>query len=152
MNKTKPLSYNPLKIFISSSWQGELDDVNRIAIETIYSLGLQPITGDGVSNFSPILHCSRKVKEGDILIVFLGKELRPIVRRECDTALQNNIPILGFIQKVEKDPVLTKYINFLSKYITYHEFSDVEQLRDNIKYALIENISENFRKYRIIYK
>lgn len=152
MNNFRPMSYNPLKIFISSSWQGELNDDNKAVAEEIISLDLEPITGNGISDFPPILHCHKKVNEGNILIVILGKELRPLVRKECHFALQNYIPILGFIKEVDKDKDLTNYIKYLRRYITYDTFSSIKQLRKKIKFTLIEKISESFRCYQIIYK
>ena len=147
------MSYNPLKIFISSSWQGELDKENKAVAESILDLGLTPITGDGISNFPPIIHCGRIVKnDADIVIVILGKEIRSLVKQECNIALQNGIPILGFNKEGEKDEEMVKYIEYLKSYITYDTFSNIELLKERIKCALIDNISKNFRNYQTIYK
>lgn len=153
MNSYKPMSYNPLKVFISSSWQGELNKENKIVAESVLSLGLTPITGDGISNFPPIVHCGRILKnDADIVVVILGKELRSVVRGECNMALQNSIPILGFIKEGKKDVEMDEYIEYLKRYITYGTFTDIKQLKERIKFTLVDNISKNFRYYQKIYK
>jgi len=159
MSDIKPTSFNPLKIFISSSWKGDLDYENKAAAKGIKDLNLIPITGDGVSNFPPITHCKRKVKEGDILIVILGKKFRSLVQNECNKALQNEIPILGFIKKYKREEdereVGERLINFhgyLKKHITFNNFFEPEDLKKRIIYALIEIISKNFRNFQEIYK
>lgn len=43
MNSYKSMSYNPIKIFISSSWQEVLNNENKAVAESILCLGLIPI-------------------------------------------------------------------------------------------------------------
>lgn len=147
------LSLNPLKFFISSSWKGDLNDENEIVIKEIKKMSYIPITGDGCSNLTLITHCQKKVMDADVLIVIFGEGYSNLVRKECDKALQKEIPVLAFNKEhIEKEQRLEGYINYLKDYIVYREFSDLKDLRKKVRDSIIDLISDCFRNFQKLYK
>ena len=91
--------------------------------------------------------------EGDILVLILGEKYSSIVLKECDKALQNEIPVLCFNKvDVEKEEKLQNYIKYLKDYIVYREFSSLKELKIRLKECLIDIISDCFRNYQKIYR
>ena len=147
------LSLNPLKFFISSSWKGDLNDENEKIIKEIKKMSYIPITGDGCSNLTLLTHCQKKVMEADVLIAIFGEGYSKYVRKECDKALDKEIPILAFNKVyIEKEKRLVNYINYLKDYIVYREFSDSKDLRKKVRDSIIELISDCFRNFQQLYK
>lgn len=147
------LSFNPLKIFISSSWKGDLNQDFDEIVQLIKSMKFQPTTGDMGSESSTKIHSVLRVKNSDILILVLGKLFSETVQAEYYEALENNIPVLAFIKEnSERDKELTKFILNLKENLTYSEFSELKDLRKSVRYDLINLISEKFRHYQSIHR
>ena len=142
------LSFNPLKIFISSSWKGDLKLEFDEIVQLIKSMKFQPTTGDMGSESSTMIHSIKRVKNSDILILVLGKSFSPIVQKEYYEALENNIPALVFIKKnSERDKELTIFIQNIKENLTYSEFSDLKDLKKRVRHDFINFIYEKFSTY-----
>lgn len=147
------LSFNPLKIFISSSWKGDLKLEFDEIVQLIKSMKFQPTTGDMGSESSTIIHSIKKVKISDILILVLGNFFSEIVQKEYYAALENNIPVLVFIKKnTGREQELTKFIQNIKENLTYTEFSELKDFKKSVRQNLINLISEKFRHYQSIHR
>lgn len=147
------LSFNPLKIFISSSWKGDLKEEIKITENAIKSLNLKPITGDSGSEVPVKLHSTNRVKDSDILVLILGEKFSEIVELEYYKALENHIPVLAFVKEVSiKEEKLKNFIENLKINLTYSKYSNVKNLRKQLRENLMGLISERYRHYQTIYE
>lgn len=79
-------------------------------------------------------HCEHIAAKADILIMLLGKDIRPAVRREYEAASKNNRDIFVFIKKgCAATSELTTFINSLYSRHSVVEYAGVKELTRKIE-------------------
>lgn len=148
-------SFNPLKIFISSSWtddsiKEELKKIEEVFIPNLY---LKLTKGDLGSDDSTRLHSLKIVGESNIIIIILGKKFSEIVVDEYNEAKENDIPILVFVKnRLEMEKNLQIFFENIKNERTYRRFESLDELKEIMSKTIINLISEKFRQYQVIYK
>ncbi len=153
MNKISS-SFNPLKIFISSSWTDETIKEECRRIEEVYipMIHLKPTIADSGSDDSPRLTSMKKLRENDIVLIVLGVKYSDLVVAEYEEAKGSDIPILVFIKDgLEMEDKLFNFFEIIKEEKSYIKFGNVRDLKRKVIETIIDLISEKFRHYRNIY-
>lgn len=148
-------SFNPLKIFISSSWTDDTikEECRKIEEDYIPILHLKPIIGDSGSDDPTRLQSVKKVRESDIVLIVLGVKYSDIVLDEYQEAKDYDIPILVFIKdRLEMEDKLLGFFNKIKEEKSYKRFESLEDLKVKVIETIINLISERFRQYQKIYE
>jgi hypothetical protein len=148
-------NFNPLKIFISSSWTDETikEECRRIEEEYIPMIHLKPIIGDTGSDDPTRLLSVKKVRESDIVLIILGVKYSDLVLDEYEEAKAYDIPILVLIKdRLEMEDKLVDLFNKIKAEKSYKRFENMEDLKVIVIEKIIDLISERFRQYQEIYK
>ena len=141
-----PHTFNPLRVFVSHSEKGDLDEESKRAVKTIKEICLIPVHPKGASphdvetDYKNILHdCS-------IIVVILGRKYSLNVEKEFNYARKNKIDCLLFIKNCRKEKRLKEKIEELySRFVTYDHFNDLEELETKVKKSIMKLLSERFR-------
>jgi tetratricopeptide (TPR) repeat protein len=143
---------NKLSVFLSSSMTGELDQ-ERLNIKTYFKL--DNILKEFFELYAIDDHASpskiektftAEVAQSNILLLVLGKELRPPVYDEFNVALKHNVKIFCYIKRgIDRAPNLDKFIKD-EVYPNRHsgEYSTSEELGEKIKNDLSSDIIKSY--------
>ncbi len=148
------LSFNPLIVFISSSWKDNyIKDEIEQAKKFISSLYLKPYLGDAGSPNTSKTHSVQRVRESNILILILGEKYSETVKQEYIEAKENDLPILVFIKGCpDMDKKLKGFFEYLKGEHTYSRFNDNEEFKTKLSEDIMRLISDKFRYYQIVHK
>ncbi len=148
-------SFNPLKIFISSSWTDDTikEECHKIEKEYIPILHLKPIIGNSGSDDPTRLNSIKKVRKSDIILIILGVKYSDIVVDEYNEAKAYDIPILVFVKdRLEMEDSLLHFFEKIKREKSYKRFEDLEDLKVELIENIMDLISDRFRQYQEIYK
>lgn len=148
-------SFNPLKIFISSSWTDDTikEECHKIEKEYIPILHLKPIIGNSGSDDPTRLNSIKKVRKSDIVLIVFGVKYSDIVVDEYNEAKAYDIPILVFVKdRLEMEDSLFHFFEKIKKEKSYKRFEDLEDLKVKLIENIMDLISERFRQYQEIYE
>ena len=143
-----------LKIFVSSSQKGDLNNEREVAIKLIKKLSFIPVYFESAEStpFSPDTTYFRKIQSSDIVIVLLGELYTPHVENEFRYAVSERIDTLVFIKKCKREEELREKIKSLYFKVTYGEFTDTQELERKLKKSIICLVSQRFRSHKNIEK
>jgi nucleoside 2-deoxyribosyltransferase len=139
---------SPLRIYVSSSWKGDLEEERKGVEELIKSdLLMIPVYPQEAAIRDVSSNYFKKVNECDLVIVILGALYSEHVDNEINYAFSNGIPVLCFIKEGEKqEQKLTEIISKLkNQRIIPKLFGTTEDLRQEVKEAVINLLSEKFK-------
>src|SRR5947199_9310474 len=135
----------PLVVFISSlidKMMSERDAVDRAVISIpitrrwrfeYATASSQPLEDSYLS----------KVRDCDIFIVLLGHEYSEAVAREHQTAVENNKPVLAFVQKGERSSEQNDLIRSLG--VKYASYTNSEDLQQAVLASLLVDLIRRFK-------
>jgi Tfp pilus assembly protein PilF len=97
---------------------------------------------------SPSNEYADKVLESDIMILLLGSELRPAVRREVQLAKEKGIPILAFqCTRYEPSSELEAFVtNELQQDVTLSKYAQLTELAENVIRSLRKLVMDIFKQ------
>jgi hypothetical protein len=139
------LTEPPLLVFVSSVIRGMEKErqavdqaVRSITIARPWRFEATPAsTADVVESYLS------KVQECDIFILLIGDVGSDAVRREYQTALYADKPVLAFIRDVERSPELDEFVHSIrTKYAVYSGFDD---LRRSVQAAVMDEVVKRYR-------
>jgi len=141
----------PLRIYISSSWKGDLDD-EKGATESLIEkeLLMSPVYPSVASPLDITSDYYDRLRVCDIVIVLLGSKYSENVEKEFGFALNNNIPTLGFKKECEHEEALQKKIETLYHIVSLRAFRTVEELKKEVKTSIIDLLGKTFQSNRKI--
>jgi hypothetical protein len=140
---------SPLRVYISASWKGDLDNEIK-AVEKLIKLDLLmfPVYPREASIRDVPSDYFKKMNECDFVVVILGSMYSKHVNNEMNYAFINKIPVLCFIKDCEKDKELDKEICKLKdNRIITRPFKTIEDLKKEVKEGVINLLSEKFKDY-----
>lgn len=122
---------SPLRVYISSSWSGDLEDERSAAEDLIKSdLLMFPVypkhaaTRDVPSDYFKIMG------ECDLVVVILGERYSEHVFNEINYAFRNNMPVLCFKKDCERDGELDEEVGLIeTNRVITTKFRTVDDLR-----------------------
>jgi len=131
-----------MEVFISSAME-ELECEREIAVETVKSLGLEPIYFEGHAGVcDPLTESLRLVDRADIVIVIIWKRYSKFVEEEYKHAFSSGKPIIilekTINEKEKKDHELKIFIDKIKNKHTYKSFRKLSDLRLWIIYSIQE--------------
>ena len=140
---------SPVRVYISASWKGDLDDELRSVEDLIKSdLLMTPIYPAGASIRDVSSDYFKKLNDCNLVVVILGSCYSEHVNNEINYALSNNIPVLCFTKDCEREEKLDEEISKLKdKRIITTPFKVVGDLEKEVKEAIINLLSEKFKDY-----
>ena len=141
----------PLRIYISCSWKGDLDNERQTAEKLIkVDLLMSPVYPRLASPDDITSDYCRRLADCDIAIVLLGSKYSENVEKEFRFALTNDIPTLVFQKECEREEKLQEKIENLYRNVTVKSFMNIDQLEKEIKEAIIDCLGTIFRDKREI--
>jgi len=140
---------SPLRVYISTSWKGDLEDERKAVEELIKSdLLMKTIYPREASIRDVPSDYFKKMNECDFVVVILGSMYSKHVNNEINYAFANKIPVLCFIKNCERDTELEEEISKLQdNRIVTRPFKNIEDLKKEVKEAIINLLSEKFKDY-----
>jgi nucleoside 2-deoxyribosyltransferase len=138
-----------LRVYISSSWKGDVEEERKGVEELIKSEILMiPIYPQGASVRDIPSNYFKKINECDIVVVILGKLYSEHVDNEINYAFNHRIPVLCFIKDCEKEQKIEEVIGKVKdQRIITTSFKTIEDLKTGVKEAIINLICEKFRDF-----
>ena len=91
-----------------------------------------------------------KVREADIFVIILGQELSEPVRKEYETALAAQKPILAFLKATTRTPTADAFAKSLS--VKWKSFADPTVLAQEVRRALAEELIDAHRQRHLAFK
>lgn len=141
-----------LRVFISYSWKGDLDQERDVVKKIIEEDLLMDTVSFPTSSINVTLNYLREIKDSDIVVVLLGKFYSSNVENEFCFALEQDIPTLVFIRDSEHENELEKKINDLYRVVKYESFKTLDDLKKAVKEAIIQELTRRLRAHRKIEK
>ena len=140
---------SPLRVYLSSSWQGDLDDERKAVEKLIESdLLMVPIYPRQASIRDVPSDYFKKMNECDFVVVILGSRYSKHVDNEINYAFNNKMPVLCFIKECKRQKNLKEEISKLKdNRIISRPFKTIEDLIKEVKEAVINLLSEKFKDY-----
>lgn len=140
---------SPLRVYISLSWKGDLDNERESVEELIKSeLLMIPIYPQEASIRDVPSDYFKKMNECDFVVAIIGSMYSKHVSNEINYGFTNKIPVLCFIKDCEKDRELEEEISKLKdNRIITRPFKIIEDLKKEVKEAIINLLSEKFKDY-----
>ncbi|OKY78308.1 MAG: hypothetical protein BTN85_0796 [Candidatus Methanohalarchaeum thermophilum] len=139
-----------LKVFISSSFK--LKDERSIAKSTIENkiefldFSFEEI---GANSIPPMKVCLERVKESDVYVGILSKELTDPTKKEFKIAKENQIPQLLYIRETsDRKNEMKDFLNKIKDSYTYYKFEDVKEFQEQLKRDLGSFLLEKFYDLR----
>lgn len=142
----------PLRVYISSSWKGDLN-AERESIERLIKeeLLMHPVYSRG-SDLEITSDYFVRLNVCDITVVLLGSKYSWHVENEFRYALDQEISTLVFAKECEREKELEDKIKSLYRVIPTTPFKDVTELRKVVKERIIELLGRKFQEHRKIEK
>lgn len=140
---------NRLLVFVSSLI-GELLD-EREVVET--AVGAIPLTRAWVFEHTPASaepvaeSYLRKVRECDIFILLVGRDISDPVKEEYHAALDHQKPCLVFLKDVERSAETEAFINEID--VKWAKFSSTDELQQQVREAVTDELIKGYRRYRL---
>jgi hypothetical protein len=126
------------KVFVSSVILG-LEKEREAVEQIIQSLGLIPNRFEvwPAHPEKPPERCLDEVEDSEVYILILGDKISDITIAEYETA-RALIPnrILVFVKDIDRTDEAEEFYNQIKEECSYNTFSDVNDLRDNVKNAI----------------
>ena len=140
---------SPIRVYISTSWKGDLEDERKAVGELIESdLLMVPSYPQHASSRDVSSNYFKIMNTCDLVVVILGSRYSKNVNNEINHAFSNNIPVLCFTKGCEREEKLEEVLNKLKdKRITTTSFKVVGDLEKEVKEAIINLLSEKFKDY-----
>ena len=141
-----------LRVYISSSWKGDLDD-ERETVESMVreDLLMHPVYSRG-SDLEITTDYFARLNLCDLAVVLLGSIYSFHVENEFRFALNNEIPTLVFAKDCEREKELENRIKSLYRLLPVIPFKDVSALKRKVKERIIELLGRKFQEHRKIEK
>lgn len=141
-----------LRVYISSSWKGDLDD-ERETVESMVreDLLMHPVYSRG-SDLDITTDYFARLNVCDLVVVLLGSIYSVHVENEFSFALNNEIPTLVFAKDCEREKELGDKIESLYRLLPVIPFKDVFALKKEVKERIIELLGRKFQEHRKIEK
>jgi nucleoside 2-deoxyribosyltransferase len=138
-----------IRVYISTSWKGDLEDERKAVEDLIKSdLLMFPIYPRHASSRDVSSDYFKIMNSCDLVIVILGSCYSEHVNNEINYAFSNNIPVLCFTKDCEREEKLDEEISKLKdKRIITTPFKVVGDLEKEVKEAIINLLSEKFKDY-----
>ena len=140
---------SPLRVYISASWKGDLERERKSIEELIQrDLLMFPVYPQEASVGPVPSDYFKKMNECDFVVAILGSRYSKHVNNEINYSLQNEIPVLCFVKDCKKEKRLQEVISKLEdNRITTRSFRTIEDLKKEMKGAIISLLSEKFKDY-----
>lgn len=141
-----------LKIYVSASWKGDLDEEINTARDLINNdLLMEAVFPEGPSERQVTDEYLKLINDCDILLVILGKFYSSHVENEINHAFKNDIPVLCFVKKCDKENKLVDLISKIRISVVSEDF-DVTNLNKEIKKAIMKILTNKFKDHAEIQK
>jgi len=135
----------PLLVFVSSVICG-MEKERQVVDQAVQSIPLTrpwrfeatPASTEGV-----VESYLSKVRECDIFILLIGDVDSVAVRREYETALDANKPVLAFIRDVERTLELDEFVH--SIHTKYAVYSGLDDLHLSVRAAVVDEVVRRYR-------
>ena len=140
---------SPLRVYLSVSWKGDLERERKSIEELIQrDLLMFPVYPKEASIRAVPSNYFKKVSECDFVVAILGSRYSKHVSNEINYSFQNKIPVLCFVKDCKKEKKLQEVISKLEENrITTKPFGTIEDLKKEVKEAIISFLSEKFKDY-----
>lgn len=145
-----------LKTFLSSAQYQDEFIIEREGLPVVFSK--EPLRSSFVlwrieeqSSPQPVMdHYKTNVKDSDILIMLLGKTLRPGVEDEFKEAITNKIPIFAFIKEsADREPAMNEFIrNVPQKEVSTSKYHTFQELSKMIEESLLQYYMRQPKHYQ----
>lgn len=89
----------------------------------------------------------RKVRECDIFILLVGREISEWVIEEYQTAIEHEKPRLVFLKGVERAPQADAFVNEID--VKWAPFSTTDELEGQVQRAVTDELIKGYRRYRL---
>jgi hypothetical protein len=145
---------NPLMVFISSIMNPQKDDllqerkvvkdcINGIPITRSWRFEDSPASSERVD--SSYLN---KVRECDIFLIILSRDITEPVKKEYSTAVKHQKPCLVFLkQGSNRTTDLQAFIRKID--VKYKEFTSLSDFRQQVQEAILDELIKGYRKFNI---
>lgn len=140
---------NRLTVFVSSIIS-ELWNEREAIKETLESI---PLTKPWVFEYTPAstdnLNESylSKVRECDIFILLIAENISDPVKNEYRAAVEHSKPKLVFLKDVERSLPAQAFVEQID--VKWGKFGDVQELRQRVREAVVDELIKGYRRYRI---
>jgi hypothetical protein len=140
---------NRLVVFVSSIIS-ELWSEREALKETLGSI---PLTKPWVFEYTPASADNldesylSEVRECDIFILLVAENISAPVRNEYRTAVEQDKPRLVFLKDVERSSPAQAFVKQID--VKWDKFSDVKELRQKVREAVVDELIKGYRRYRI---
>ena len=140
---------SPIRVYISASWKGDLEDERKAVEELIESdLLMVPIYPQHASSRDVSSDYFKIMNSCDLVVVILGSLYSKDVNNEIEYAFKNKMPVLCFTKDCEKEEELDEEISKLKdRRIITMSFKAIEDLKKEVKEAVITLLSDKFKDY-----
>jgi len=136
----------PLRIYISCSWKGDLDDERAVVEDLVRKdLLMHPVYGRS-SELDIVSDYLMRLSDCDIAIVLLGSKYSKHVEKEFIYALNvYEIPTLVFKKNCEREKRLQDKIDSIYHYTSITPFKNKSELKKVVKKELSSLLEEDIR-------
>ncbi|MBI3737456.1 MAG: twin-arginine translocase TatA/TatE family subunit [Chloroflexi bacterium] len=145
------LSEQPLLVFVSSIMNPACDDLVAERAAAKKAIEALPVSRSWRFEDSPASPETaprvylRKVKECDIFVLVLGKEITYPVLREYATARKHSKPRLAFLKKCERTPTTQSFVDKIGNVVKWKDFEATNDLEKQIQIAIVDLLLLKFR-------
>ncbi|MBI5303684.1 MAG: twin-arginine translocase TatA/TatE family subunit [Chloroflexi bacterium] len=145
------LSERPLLVFVSSLMNPKCDDLIAERAAAKKAIEALPVSRSWRFEDSPASPEAaprvylRKVKECDIFVLVLGKEITYPVLREYATARKHKRPRLAFLKKCERTPATQQFVRHIGGEVKWKDFGAALDLEKQIQIAIVDLLLLKFR-------
>lgn len=154
MRESVELTEPPLRVFVSSIMNPQCDDLHaereaaKKAIETYPRLARPWLFeySPAFPDTAPRLYL-RKVRECDLFVLVLGREMTRPVLREYVTAQRQKRPCLVFIKREERTPATQAFGARVRQKVKYAEFEAAEDLYRQVIIAVGDLLVYSYREH-----
>jgi len=136
----------PLRIYISCSWKGDLDDERAVVEDLVRKdLLMHPVYGRS-SELDIVSDYLMRLSDCDIAIVLLGSKYSKHVEKEFIYALNvYEIPTLVFKKNCEREKRLQDKIDSIYHYTSITPFKNKSEFKKVVKERIIELVGRRYK-------